>query len=132
GVLAAACRGGRSGRCQEAVRAGAVTSDSTDVAPRGDAGPAAGSLRAGEPWTSIEHVFGAVVTGEVEPVDRAVDELAGLDPDSLDDLTLTDTVVELRRVRARLDAVQARLLHALDRRRPWAQDGYRSTAAWLA
>ncbi|MFP3899444.1 MAG: DUF222 domain-containing protein [Acidimicrobiia bacterium] len=72
------------------------------------------------------------MTREVEPVDRAVDVLAGLDPDSLDDLTLTTAVAELRRVRARLDAVQARLLDALDRRRPWAEGGYRSTAAWLA
>ncbi|HEX6237680.1 MAG TPA: DUF222 domain-containing protein, partial [Acidimicrobiales bacterium] len=66
------------------------------------------------------------------PVDRAVDGLAELDPDTLDDLTLTDTVVELRRVRARLAAVQARLIDAVDRRRPWAEDGYLSTAAWLA
>jgi hypothetical protein len=68
----------------------------------------------------------------VRPLDRAVDELAAVDPATLDDHTLSETLIELRRVRARLAAVEARLVAAVDTRRPWAPAGYRSTACWLA
>ncbi len=61
-----------------------------------------------------------------------IDGLAGLDPDSLDDAELCETVVELQRQRARLAAVSQRLTAALDARRVWADDGSRSAGAWLA
>jgi hypothetical protein len=81
---------------------------------------------------NIELVFGAVATPEVRPVDSAVDELAALDVDGLDDATVATGLVDVRRVRARLAAVEARLIGEVDRRRHWAAERYRSTAAWLA
>ena len=60
------------------------------------------------------------------------DEVLGIDPDTLDDGGLAEFVVELQRVRAQLSAVSARLVGAADARRVWADDGYRSTAAWFA
>ncbi|HEX6420749.1 MAG TPA: DUF222 domain-containing protein [Acidimicrobiales bacterium] len=71
-------------------------------------------------------------TPVVRPLDAAVDDLAAVDPATLDDRTLTEALVELRRVRARLAAVEARLVDAVDTRRPWAPAGYRTTACWLA
>lgn len=41
-------------------------------------------------------------------------------------------VVELRRVAARLAAVEAALIDRVDTARPWAEDGYLTTAHWLA
>jgi Domain of unknown function (DUF222)/HNH endonuclease len=58
--------------------------------------------------------------------------LASIDPDTLDDTALTDTVVELHRQQARLAAVATRLTAALDGRRTWADDGSRSCGAWVA
>jgi hypothetical protein len=75
---------------------------------------------------------GVETDSDVAPVDRAVDALATLDPDSLDDETLSSTLVELRRVRARLAAVESRLLAAVDRRRHYAEHGFLTTASWLA
>jgi hypothetical protein len=69
---------------------------------------------------------------EVRCVDRAVDRLATLDPESLHDDAVASTLVALRRVRARLAGVESRLLAAVDRRRPFAEHGYLTTAAWLA
>ncbi|HEX6165758.1 MAG TPA: DUF222 domain-containing protein, partial [Acidimicrobiales bacterium] len=77
-------------------------------------------------------MFGVVETPVVRPLDAAVDDLAAVDPATLDDRTLTEALVELRRVRARLAAVEARLVDAVDTRRPWAPAGYRTTACWLA
>ena len=77
-------------------------------------------------------MFGLVDTPVVQPLDTAVDELVGVDVAGLDDGTVADALVELRRVRARLAAVEARLLDAVDTRRPWASIGFRSTATWLA
>ena len=68
----------------------------------------------------------------MRPLDRAVDDLAAVDPATLDDRTLAEALIELRRVRARLAAVEARLVDAVDTRRPWAPAGYRTTACWLA
>jgi hypothetical protein len=80
----------------------------------------------------IEHVFGVVAAPEVQPVDAAVDDLLALDVDNIDDRALSDAVVELRRVQARLAAVHARLVDRVERRRPWALEQYRTTASWLA
>ncbi|MGH9111812.1 MAG: DUF222 domain-containing protein [Acidimicrobiales bacterium] len=68
-------------------------------------------------------------TGRLE---GEIDGLVGMDPDSLDDAELGETVVELQRQRARLAAVSHRLTAALDARRVWADDGSRSAAGWLA
>ena len=77
-------------------------------------------------------MFGVVDTPVVEPVDAVVDELLAVDVGGLDDRTVADALVELRRVQARLAAVEARLVDAVDTRRPWAADGFRATATWLA
>ncbi|MGH9114143.1 MAG: hypothetical protein ACRDZN_17845, partial [Acidimicrobiales bacterium] len=60
------------------------------------------------------------------------DELAALDPATVDDHQVAAMLVDLRRARARLAAVEARLVATVDARRPWADAGYRGTAAWLA
>ena len=77
-------------------------------------------------------MFGLVDTPVVQPVDAAVDDLVALDVATLDDRTAADALVELRRVQARLAAVEARLVDAVHTRRPWASDGYLSSANWLA
>jgi hypothetical protein len=69
---------------------------------------------------------------EVRAVDLTVDALAQLDLASLGDGELGDALVDVRRVQARLAAVQARLVDAVDTRRPWAADGHRATGPWLA
>jgi hypothetical protein len=76
-------------------------------------------------------VFGVVETAEIQPLDHAVDALSGLDTD-VDADRAADVLVELRRVRARLTAIEARLVGTVDQGRRWADDGYRSTANWLA
>jgi hypothetical protein len=73
-------------------------------------------------------VFGAVITAEMQPLDAAVDDLAALDPAGLDGHQAADMLVELRRVQARLAAVEGRLVDRVDRARPWADQGYRTTA----
>jgi len=50
----------------------------------------------------------------------------------MDGFRAADVVVELRRVRAKLAAVEVRLVAQADGERPWAEDGYLTTAAWLA
>jgi hypothetical protein len=81
---------------------------------------------------SLEHVFGNVVTPEVRPLDAAVDALASTDPAGLDDTLAADVLVEVRRVVARLAAVEAGLVDRVESARPWAEDGYLTTAHWLA
>jgi Domain of unknown function (DUF222)/HNH endonuclease len=66
------------------------------------------------------------------PLGAALDGLASIDPETLDDTALTDTVVELHRQLARLTAVATRLTAVLDGRRTWADDGSRSCGAWVA
>jgi hypothetical protein len=77
-------------------------------------------------------VFGVVVTDEMQPVDAAVDDLTALDAAGLDGRHAAEMLVELRRVTARLAAVEARLVDRVNCTRPWSEDGYRSTANWLA
>ncbi len=66
------------------------------------------------------------------PLTAAIDELLGVDPDTLDDTELADTVVALHRQQTRLTAAVTRLTAAADARRVWADDGSRSCGAWLA
>src|SRR5690606_18136942 len=68
----------------------------------------------------------------LKPLDGAVDALASLDPAEHDGGDAAELLVELRRATAKLAAVEARLVAAVDRDRPWAEEGYRSTANWLA
>jgi multidrug efflux pump subunit AcrA (membrane-fusion protein) len=68
----------------------------------------------------------------VEQLDKAIDALSTLDPDTLTDAELDEAVIELQRHRARLGAVAARLLGRWDRRRVWASDQSRSAASRLA
>ena len=72
------------------------------------------------------------MTGEVQPVDETVDCLAALDVEGMDGFRAADVLVELRRVRAKLAAVEARLVARVDTARPWVEAGYLGTAAWLA
>jgi hypothetical protein len=84
-------------------------------------------------WAArIEHVFGAVVTAEMQPLDAAVNGLAALDVADVDGHRAAEMLVELRRVTARLAAVEARLVDRVESGRPWADVGYRTTANWLA
>ena len=66
------------------------------------------------------------------PLDGAVDGLAALDVEGMDEVRAAEVVVELRRVRARLAAVEARLIARVDAARSWADDGHLSAASWLA
>ena len=62
----------------------------------------------------------------------AVKELHELDPNDFTDGELSDSVVELQRQRASLEAAEARVVSVWNARRVWATDGARSGAAWLA
>jgi hypothetical protein len=77
-------------------------------------------------------VFGVITSSEVEPLDGVVDALAALDVGGLDGHDAAEVLVEVRRLRARLEAVHARLVARVDAARPGATDGYRSTTDWLA
>jgi hypothetical protein len=74
---------------------------------------------------AAERSVGAALTA-------AIDGLLHLDPDTLDDTDLADTVVEPHRQQARLSAATTRLTSALEARRVYADDGSRSCGAWLA
>lgn len=67
----------------------------------------------------------------VSTVNEGLDGLSGADVAALTDGELSDAVVELERLKARLDATEATVVGAWDRRRVWASDGARSGAAWL-
>ena len=67
----------------------------------------------------------------VEQLDKAIDALSTLDPDTLTDAELDEAVIALQRQRNRLGAVAARLLGRWDRRRVWAEDQSRSAATRL-
>ena len=59
----------------------------------------------------------------------AIDELVAEDPSALAD---PDTVVELHRQLARLEAVATKAVGRFDAEQRWAPDGARGAAAWLA
>ncbi|HET9609563.1 MAG TPA: DUF222 domain-containing protein [Acidimicrobiales bacterium] len=77
-------------------------------------------------------MFGVVECLQMQPLDQAVGGLCALDVGSLDPHDAAELLVELRREQARLAGVAASLTAAVDRGRPWAEAGFRSTAAWLA
>lgn len=61
-----------------------------------------------------------------------IDALLAVDPGTLDDATLHDTVVDLQRLSSRLTAARARLVANWDARRIWADDGSKAAGARLA
>jgi hypothetical protein len=61
----------------------------------------------------------------------AIDELATTDLDGVPATVLNEMVVELQRVRAKLDAAEARVVARWDAESCWSIDGARSGAAWL-
>jgi hypothetical protein len=77
-------------------------------------------------------VFGIVQRPETQPLDTAIDDLAALDVSALNPHEAGDVLVELRREQARLAAVAAGLVARVDAARPWAESGFRNSAAWLA
>jgi hypothetical protein len=79
---------------------------------------------------TIEHTYGCLVV--LERLRQAIDELAGLDPDSLGASALEEAVVEIARERSRLEAVESRLLARWDASQEWRSSGARSAAAYLA
>jgi Domain of unknown function (DUF222) len=68
----------------------------------------------------------------VEPLDRAIDGLLALDPDTLTDTELHEVVVGLQLQAHRLAAARAKLTAAWDGRQIWADDGSRSPGHRLA
>ena len=62
----------------------------------------------------------------------AVDALAALDLDDLDNTALGELIVEVSRQRDRLDGLCHRLVGEHDRRLAWKADGARSEKHWLA
>jgi hypothetical protein len=61
----------------------------------------------------------------------AVDVLAALDLDELDNTTLGELIVEVSRQHDRLDGIRHRLVAEHDRRLAWKADGARSEKEWL-
>ncbi len=75
----------------------------------------------------------ASAVGEVLDRARAVlDELGGVDLDGLGDDVLSETVLELQRLRGKLDAAEARVLSRWDAQGCWRASGAKTGAAWLA
>ena len=86
------------------------------------------------PYGRLEYelVFGVVASPELQPLDRAIDDLQALDTGALHPHDIADLLVELRRETARLAAVEHALVEAVDRARPWAEANFLTTATWLA
>ncbi|MEV8515830.1 DUF222 domain-containing protein [Dactylosporangium sp. NPDC051484] len=70
-------------------------------------------------------------TGVVEPLTEALVSLAALDPDTLDDPTVRDSLLALLRCQHRLDAVIGRFVGIFDDRRLSHRDGFGTTKQWL-
>src|SRR5919106_4565646 len=66
------------------------------------------------------------------PLAAALDELAGVDLDSLSDGELAGAMVGLRRLEARLAAQRSRLTAAFEARGVHLEDGSRSAGTWVA
>jgi Domain of unknown function (DUF222) len=68
----------------------------------------------------------------VDDLREALDGLAALDPSTLSDDEVTDTVAALQQLQAQLDAARVRLTGVFDTRRVWQTLGARSAAVCLA
>jgi len=65
-------------------------------------------------------------------LELGLEEAAAIDPHTLSAQELCDAVVELSTLRARLDALEAKVVGAFDAQRAWCSSGAKSAAAWLA
>ncbi|MGQ0432143.1 MAG: DUF222 domain-containing protein [Microthrixaceae bacterium] len=65
-------------------------------------------------------------------LDAASASVALVDPDGLSSAELTEAILLAQRVRAQLEAAEARLLGRWDADRVWQDSGAKSGAAWLA
>ncbi|MGQ0433221.1 MAG: DUF222 domain-containing protein [Microthrixaceae bacterium] len=65
-------------------------------------------------------------------LDTASTSIGLVDPDGLTSSELTDAILLTQRVRAQLEAAEARLLARWDADRVWQDSGAKSGAAWLA
>lgn len=72
------------------------------------------------------------MTNATALLDAASSSLAQVEPEGLTSSELTDAVLQLQRLRARLEATEARLLARWDADRVWQDSGAKSGAAWLA
>lgn len=70
--------------------------------------------------------------GLLDRLEEALDDLANVDLDTLDDDTLHDAVVGVGTMSTRLEAQWCRLLARWDARQVWANDGSKAAAARLA
>jgi len=68
----------------------------------------------------------------LETLAAGVEELVGADPTALSDAELSDALVGLHTLAARLEAATTRLAGVWDARRAWDADRAKSGAAWLA
>ncbi|HEY3142007.1 MAG TPA: hypothetical protein VGJ86_12800 [Acidimicrobiales bacterium] len=68
---------------------------------------------------------------ELKAIQRGVDTIAAIDPDTLDEDELNAGLGELRRLLNKLIAIEAQLLADFDRRQLWKHDGSTSLVAWL-
>jgi len=71
-------------------------------------------------------------TRVLDQLHEALDALAGLDPDTLDDATVHDLVVGLAAETTRLEAVWCQLIGVWDNRTLWADNGSKAPGARLA
>jgi hypothetical protein len=73
-----------------------------------------------------------MIGGPLQKLTAAIDELADLDVDTLDDGDLDEIVIVLSGLSTRLEAQWCRLIRGWDTRRVWAADGSKAAAARLA
>ncbi|HEV2071689.1 MAG TPA: hypothetical protein VGR26_18035, partial [Acidimicrobiales bacterium] len=64
----------------------------------------------------------------LDDLKSVVDQVCSTEPAALSD---GESIVELHRCLARLEAATTRATASFDARREWADDGARSAAAWL-
>ena len=70
--------------------------------------------------------------GLLATLTAAIDELAGIDLDTVDDTELHDAVVGLGALSSRLEAQWCRLIRRWDNRQVWADNGSKAAGARLA
>ena len=70
--------------------------------------------------------------GPIGELRSAVDALAALNLDDLDNTALGELIVEVSRQHDRFDGIRHRLVGEHDRRLAWKTDGARSEKHWLA
>ena len=94
--------------------------------------PAKNFLRRGCSWEQVFDMMAAWLGDCSTRLTAAIDELADLDVDALDDAELHELVVALGALSTRLEAAWCRLIGRWDRRQVWAADGSKAAGARLA